>query len=267
MREPACCAHLHVSYRTEELPHFGTHGWWACDCGKRFAPISNTAIDGERATPIEGDDLNKRFNESIAHFDELRRRQDQEPQGPVTPIVDATASPTCTTCGEPLTGWWVNRRGEGPQHAKCALPSSDDRRADLVHLRYRDGLAACGFVLSSIGREGGIADSIIPVTCSPCWMAYSLDRWENGQIQALPDLTTASTQEIVDAGGFRSMVEMSREEMKERYPDAPTCPECGYHPGEHGMHRESCETGRMRAYRAHEIAPASWWSRVRRWIR
>lgn len=53
MSDP-CCAHLHVSYRTEELPNFGTHGWWACDaCGKRFAPISNTLSDGETVRPID----------------------------------------------------------------------------------------------------------------------------------------------------------------------------------------------------------------------
>lgn len=46
-----CCAHLHVSYRTQVLADGGTRGWWECDsgCGAQMLPAGLVDIEKDRA--------------------------------------------------------------------------------------------------------------------------------------------------------------------------------------------------------------------------
>lgn len=52
MSDQASCAHMSISYRTEQVDALFIRGWWECDseCGTRFGPINSSFISMIHAT-------------------------------------------------------------------------------------------------------------------------------------------------------------------------------------------------------------------------
>jgi hypothetical protein len=68
MSNDACCAHLHVVYRTTQSPNGLTHGWWECESCHEEMP----SIDEARALRKERDKLRKELDLAKARLTDIQ---------------------------------------------------------------------------------------------------------------------------------------------------------------------------------------------------
>ena len=74
MSNGACCAHMHVSYRTKEVsPDHLVSGWWECDsgCGRKFAPAPSepaVATNEDAALVRYGERLLRASREALINY-------------------------------------------------------------------------------------------------------------------------------------------------------------------------------------------------------